>query len=139
MAIMKLSLTALKKSVASLSVAIQEQTDNLTPTQKLLHRDGIIQRFEYTYELCWKFMRRALKEAEGESRLDILANRHDLFRLAAQVGIIQDVTVWMTYHEARNRTSHIYDEVVAQEVFSVATTFIDDAKDLLEKLEKYAA
>ncbi len=136
---MKLSLTALKKSVTSLSVAVQEQTDNLTPTQKLLHRDGIIQRFEYTYELSWKFMRRALKEAEGESRLDVLANRYDLFRLAAHVGLIQDVNIWMTYHEARNKTSHIYDEVVAQEVFLVAIKFVDDAKDLLGKLEKYAA
>jgi nucleotidyltransferase substrate binding protein (TIGR01987 family) len=136
---MKLSLTALKKSVTSLSVAVQEQTDNLTPTQKLLHRDGIIQRFEYTYELSWKFMRRALKEAEGESRLDVLANRYDLFRLAAQVDLISDVRIWMTYHEARNKTSHIYDEVVAQEVFFVAVQFVEDAKLLLGKLEKYAA
>jgi len=136
---MKLSLTALKKSVSSLGVAIQEQTDNLTPTQKLLHRDGIIQRFEYTYELSWKFMRRALKEAEGESRLDVLVNRYDLFRLASQVGMIRDAAIWMTYHEARNKTSHIYDEVVAQEVFGIAVKFIDDAKDFLEKLEKYAA
>lgn len=84
-------------------------------------------------------MRRALKETEGESRLDVLANRYDLFRLAAQTGLIQDVNIRMTYHEARNRTSHIYNEAVAQEVFLVAVKFVDDAKDLLGKLEKYAA
>jgi hypothetical protein len=103
---MPLLMTPLARAVASLRQAVGENTDALTETQRLLARDGVIQRFEYTYELSWKFMRRALKESEGE---------------------------------ARNKTSRVYDEAVAEQVHAAAVRFADDAERLLERLQPYAA
>ena len=43
--------------------------------------------------------------------------RRQLFRLAAENRLIADVDLWMQHHEARNATSHIYDEEKAAQVY----------------------
>jgi hypothetical protein len=43
----------------------------------------------------------------------------------------------MAYHQARNLTSHIYDEEVAHEVYQTAVRFISSAKELLTTLEAH--
>ena len=50
--------------------------------------------------------------------------------------LIRDVEAWMIYHDARNETSHTYDDAKAQEVFEVAKKFLPDAKEFLDNLEK---
>ena len=46
--------SSLEKAAASLKQALER------PPKNDLERDGVIQRFEYTFELCWKFIRRLL-------------------------------------------------------------------------------
>ncbi len=36
-------------------------------------------------------------------------SRKDLFRIAADKGIIVDPSTWFIYHQARNETLHIYE------------------------------
>ena len=60
--IMKLDLSSLRKAVESLEKTIRVVDDNtfmlrLNEDQKGAVRAGVIQIFEFTYELCWKFMR----------------------------------------------------------------------------------
>lgn len=123
---MSLILTPLQKAVASLELALQQPKDEFI-------RDAVIQRFEYTYELCWKMLRRKLIEDLGESEV-VMLSRRELFRLAADYGLISDSTHWITYHKARNETSHVYDEAKAEEVFQVASQFLPDAKKLNDEL-----
>lgn len=94
-----------------------------------LTRDGAIQRFEYTFELCWKTMKRVLR-AKGSS----VNHPKDVFREAAAEGLISDVTAWFTHLEARNRTTHIYKRSVAEEVFAVLPHFRVDLEKFLTKL-----
>jgi nucleotidyltransferase substrate binding protein (TIGR01987 family) len=61
--------------------------------------------------------------------------RRQLFRLAAENGLLTDVDRWMEYHSARNETAHTYDEKRADEVFQVARRFLADAVLLLKALE----
>ena len=59
---MALDLTPLERALASLEEAFQ--ACDALPDNSLM-RDGAIQRFEFTYELAWKFLRRALLRDVG--------------------------------------------------------------------------
>lgn len=124
---MSLILTPLHKAVSSLELALAQPKDEFI-------RDAVIQRFEYTYELCWRMMRRRLIADHGESAVSLLSRR-ELFRMAADYQLITDSVSWMLYHKARNETSHLYDESKAEEVFLIASDFLPDARLLQAQLD----
>jgi nucleotidyltransferase substrate binding protein (TIGR01987 family) len=99
-----------------------------------VHRDAAIQRFEFTYELYWKFMKRHLDWA-GVSGTDMMGRR-ELFREAARAGLIADPLRWVQHHDARNATSHNYDEANARRVFHQTEAFVIDARYLLAELSE---
>jgi len=136
---MMLDLSSLRKAVESLdnSLAVARDRDfisGLSATQKDTIRAGVIQNFEFTYELCWKFMKRWLEMNLGSAYAEGLARRQ-LFRLSAENKLIGDIDKWMEYHDARNETSHTYDENTAEDVFAAAVEFLDDARKLFKALE----
>lgn len=96
---------------------------------RIVLKAGVIQSFEFTYELCWKFMKRWLESNVGRAYAEGVARR-ELFRLAAENGLVTDIERWMDAHHARNRTSHTYDEDTADEVLTVAREFVHDAEQL---------
>jgi len=51
------------------------------------------------------------------------------------LGIGDDPLKWFAYHEARNRTSHIYNKSIAQDVFAVVEDFLVDVRKFLGALE----
>jgi len=122
----RLVLTAFRKALGSLESVLQIPRTDVV-------RDAAIQRFEYTYEIAWKMIRRHLKSLDV-TEVDSMSRR-ELFREAARVGLIPDPELWFDYHDARNRTSHVYNESVADEVYSAATQFAPDARRLLDELE----
>jgi len=136
---MDLDLSSFRKAVGSLQRTLQVADDQgfmsgLSDSQKDAIRAGVIQNFEFTYELCWKFMRRWLDVNLGSTYV-VGVTRRQLFRLSAEHKLIGDVDKWMEYHEARNETSHTYDENTAEDVFETAREFIADAETLLKALE----
>lgn len=135
---MVLDLSSLEKSVQSLDRALAIATSSevaatLSCEHKEVLRAGVIQNFEFTYELCWKFMKRWLENNLGATYVDGVS-RKDLFRLAAEQRLIENIEGWMEYHYARNLTAHTYNLDKAQEVFLSAQKFIRDAKLLLNRL-----
>jgi len=111
------------------------------PPANELERDGCIQRFEYTYELCWKMMRRQLVLMEAEDA-DLLGRR-ELFREAARLGLITDPQSPLSIRRgglgvrpqrARNLTSHNYDPDKAEETYQAALFFVPQARRLLNTL-----
>lgn len=139
---MALDLSSLKKAVASLDAAIEFVhgggcSCQQTVIEQNVLKAGVIQNFEFTYELCWKFMQRYLKEQLGRVSYVEGVSRIELFRLSAEHGLIDDVAAWMDYHKARNLTSHTYDEDVADEVYQSAVSFIVAAKKFLAALEAH--
>ena len=122
----KLILTPFHKAVESLEEVIAQ------PKNEFI-RDATIQRFEYTYELAWKMVKRHL-DWRGFGDTASLSKR-DLWREAAKIGLIDDAEKWFEYHQARNETSHTYDENTAEEVCAAALKFAPDARRLLIALE----
>jgi nucleotidyltransferase substrate binding protein (TIGR01987 family) len=126
-----LDFTPLSKAISTLASAMQEA--GLRP-QDLLARDGCIQRFEYSYELCVKSLRRQLEElADTPAEIDALGYK-DMLRVAVERGLIQDALPWFGFRELRNITSHAYDPDKAAHVFEGIPVFLNYAQRLLAKL-----
>lgn len=130
---MKLDYSALQKAIKSLEIAVNR---SLTVPQDEMIRDAVIQRFEYTYELCWRMLKRQLEqEVPDPKRLDTLSFK-DLIREALEKGISLDMPRWVKYRNERNISTHTYDEEKAQIVYQAAIKFLPDAKKLLAELLK---
>lgn len=137
---MKLDFTPLVKAITSLTEALVSTEDasfmsSLSDAQQRTMRAGVIQNFEFSYELSWKMLSRQLKDDEGSEAISVLS-RKDLYRFAARKGLLNDPEAWFVFHKARNETSHTYDERKANEVYRVAIDFLPHAKALLTKLEE---
>jgi nucleotidyltransferase substrate binding protein (TIGR01987 family) len=102
--------------------------------ERVLLRDGVIQRFEFTYELSWKMIKRYL-EVYVLEKADSLNNK-DLFRVGLEQGLIEAPERWFHYLKMRNQTSHIYDKEKAAEVFAAAREFLPDCLYLLKQLRE---
>jgi nucleotidyltransferase substrate binding protein (TIGR01987 family) len=130
---MKLDLSALERATASLNKALTRATG--TPGDEEL-RDAVIQRFEYTYELCWKMVKRRIEtDAPVPSAVDAMSFPM-LMREAAERGLVEEVTRWLEYREQRNVTAHTYDATKAQSVFETTRPFLADAQALLVELQR---
>ena len=101
-----------------------------------LLRDGVIQRFEFTYELSHKMLRRVL-EARAAVPGEIAGlSFQDLIRVAGERGLLRSSwREWSGYRRARTMTSHTYDEARALEVLGIVPEFAREAQDLLRRLE----
>ena len=124
-------------ALKALKIAFDIYDSNLLPSdvpEKIVLRDGVIQRFEFTFELSWKMLRRYLEEY-GMERVDALNNR-ELFRVGFEQGLLENPEAWFGYLKMRNLISYVYDEAKAELVFNAARAFLPDAQDLLEKLEE---
>jgi nucleotidyltransferase substrate binding protein (TIGR01987 family) len=136
---MPLQLDSFRKALAALR-AVQAKSEDqafmagLDSTTQEAIRSGVIQHFEFTYELAWKFIQRRLVADIGRASVDGIPRR-DLFRIAAENHLIDDVEAWFQYHLARNQTSHTYDPPIAASVYARSLTFTPDAASLLAILE----
>jgi nucleotidyltransferase substrate binding protein (TIGR01987 family) len=135
---MDLNISSLIKAISSLerSINVVAKIDKNTDADQMeTLRAGVIQAFEFSYELCWKFMKRWIEINVSSESVDGVT-RIELFRVSAENRLIVDVTKWMEFHRARNKTSHIYDEDVAFDVFNTSVEFLPFAKDFLKRLEQ---
>ncbi|GAB7386965.1 nucleotidyltransferase substrate binding protein [Bacillaceae bacterium] len=76
--------------------------------------DGVIQRFEFTFELGWKLMK-AILEYEGISEVN---SPRGTIKEAFKFGLIENGDDWIAMMVDRNKTSHIYDEKEACEIYN---------------------
>jgi len=81
----------------------------------IIVRDAAIQRFEYSFEIFWKFVKEYLRYKEGL----ICNSPKSCFREAFRVNLMseQETIKALEMTDDRNMTSHTYHEEVAQEIF----------------------
>ena len=77
-------------------------------------RDGVIQRFEFTFELAWKSLKEYLED-QGADMSGIVLSKQ-VFKAAYAAQIIHDERVWLDMLASRNITSHVYDDKQAAQV-----------------------
>ncbi len=76
-----------------------------------LMQAGLIQTFEFTFELAWKTLKDFL-ESEGFS----VQSPKATIRQAFQSGYIEDADKWLDALMSRNITVHTYDDATAEEI-----------------------
>lgn len=123
----KINLDVLKKADATLERFMQNDA-----TEQ--EQAGIIQAFEFCYELSWKIIKRVLY-MEGIE----VASPRSAFREAARNGIIEDVKLWFNFLEKRNKTVHTYDKLILQEILAIMPEFKSELSRLIDVLEKKLA
>lgn len=95
------------KALYQLETALQQENFSI------LEKDGVIQRFEFTMELAWKTMQDILN-SRGYADLK---GAKPVIKQAFRDGIIKDGQQWINMLEDRNKSTHLYDETLALEIF----------------------
>ena len=103
----------------------------------IVHRDALIQRFEFCYDLTWKFFKLVLKEKHS---IDVTSPRK-VFQECYQQGILtRDETALLTEMiDARNETSHVYDEAVADAISLKIVDYYGILAVIVEKIKPLSA
>ena len=93
--------------------------------------DATIQRFEFTFELAWKF----LKDYFLEQGIQLNYPK-EVIKEAFAVGIVNDENIWVKMLSDRNMTSHTYDEKLADEIYMRIKSYVPELKTLLKNVER---
>ncbi|MEW5691855.1 MAG: HI0074 family nucleotidyltransferase substrate-binding subunit [Candidatus Hydrogenedentota bacterium] len=100
----------------------------------IIVRDATIQRFEFTFEAVWKFLKEYLKVNEGI----IVNSPKSCFREMFSLGFLseEDTVKFLDMTDKRNATSHTYKEMVAEMIFNRINEYFLLMKELLSKISK---
>lgn len=115
-----------RKALARLSDAI-----DLSKTRKLseLEQQGLIQAFEFTFDLAWKTLQDLLRERQ---RPNNNGGPTVILDQSFEDGYTLDRDAWRELKKARELTSHSYDEEKANEI---ARNIVEEYHPLFIQLE----
>ena len=92
--------------------------------------DVAAKRFEFTYEMAWKALKRLLDYQGIDAR-----SPRAVFKEAYAARLIADEQVWLDMIEMRNLSSHIYDEHEISRLLSQLDRFLSAFEHLLRNIE----
>ena len=116
-----------KKALLKLKEALQEE-----PTEIVI--DGILHRYEFTFELAWKTIKDYL---EYMGIVNKVGSPRENIQLAYQQGIINDGELWIEMMLPRNSLSHLYDEETSRKIYNdIKNKYIQAFEKLEEKFEE---
>lgn len=112
-------------------VLLREALEGTPEALSPLEKEGVIQRFEYTFELAWKTLKDYLEE--GGLVISPVTPRQ-VIKDAFAAKVISDGDVWIKMLDNRNLLSHTYDfSVFEQAVKAIAEHYLP----AMGKLHKY--
>lgn len=95
-----------------------------------LEKDGVIQRFEFTFELLWKSLKIYL-EHQGI----IVKTPRDSFKAAFKIGVISKEQDFLNMLEDRNKTSHIYSKEESEAIFDrIKSFYLSNIQQIIDKI-----
>ena len=118
-----------KKAFSSLTADVE-----LSKKKELsdIEQRGLIQAFEYTYELAWNTIKDFYLSI-GETEIQ---GSRDAYRMAFNRKLVSNKTLIETVR-SRQLTSHTYNEETADEIYNdIINKYHDAFKELLTSLEK---
>ncbi len=98
-----------------------------------LEIDGILHRFEFTFELAWKTMKDCL---ENQGMVGKIGSPREILKESFSAGLIDNGEVWMDMMLSRNELSHLYDEETSREIYDdIKERYIIEINKLINKLD----
>ncbi len=129
----RLDLSPLERSIDRLSEGWERYQRDITDIQI---RDGLIQRFEFTYEISHKMLKRYLETTAASPAAFDEMPFQDLIRSANEQNLLRGAWPdWRRYRDMRSRTSHTYDEEVALAVVAGIPDFLAEAIHLRDRIK----
>lgn len=120
-----------KYAFQKLEKAFSKLKEGAAAAEDELQKDGVIQRFEFTFEQLWKTLKIFL-EHQGI----IVKTPRDSLKEAFRINLIEDDETFFDMMEDRNRTSHIYDKEVSEEIFNkIKSSYVPAIEKVLEKIK----
>ena len=113
-------------------IKLKEGTQKENPDD--LEIDGVLQRFEFTFELAWKTLKDYM-EYQGFSNK--IGSPREIIQQAFKHGLIEDGETWIKMMLSRNALSHLYDENTSRKIYEeIKKQYIELLDTLIEKLKK---
>lgn len=94
-----------------------------------LELEGLVQRFEYTFELSWKVLQDLLLYKGYEFML----GPNGTLKMAFEDGLITNHDNWRRMAKSRNTLSHVYDE---EEALPIVKLIYSEYAPLLKELDE---
>lgn len=94
-------------------------------------RDSAIQRFQISFELCWKYLKSYLEEEHNA----VCTSPRSCFRAAFMHGVIAHDPFWIELTVLRNYTVHTYNEQLAEHVYGRLPQALQRFQELLSATE----
>lgn len=115
------------------SKALSRLTEALQEPETDLNVDGVLHRFEFTFELAWKTMKDYL---EYEGVVNKTGSPREVIKSAFENGIIEEGNEWINMMLSRNQLSNLYDEETSRKIYSdIKEKYIKLLDDLKNKLQ----
>ena len=113
----------------------QQLPNDLEEIMKEAVAESVIQRFEICYDCMWKLLKRYLTEELGLP--EIPNSPKPILRIANENSVLpSDITLWLSYADARVGTSHDYSGTKALDALNLMNSFVPDAIKLYETISK---
>jgi nucleotidyltransferase substrate binding protein (TIGR01987 family) len=93
-------------------------------------RDATIQRFEFTYKLCWKTLKGFLEDVHGVRAV----SPRQVFKESFALDLIDDEEIFLEMIESRNILSHTYNEEQAREIYLKCSKYLNALKIVINRL-----
>ena len=126
-----LQMKKLETTIIQFEEALKNLDNVLKQNKNEFIIDAAILRFKITFDLAWKAIKTCLEENKGV----ICKSPKGCFKDAYEQGIIEYDEFWIEMTDARNRTAHTYEEITAEEIFSLLPKTLEYFKRLLEGLK----
>lgn len=100
-------------SIKKLETAFLRLVEGIDSVEDDLDKDGVIQRFEFTFELLWKTIKVYL-----EDKGILCKSPKDCLQQAFKYGLITDEETFLKMLSDINKTSLLYDQSASEEIFN---------------------
>ncbi len=125
------SLINFSKALEKFSDIVQRKEEFFNNGLSDIYLDIVVKRFEFTYEMAWKSLKRYLEYLGFSPK-----SPRQTFKEGFSQGIISDEVVWLDMIEIRNLSSHIYDEWQISEILDRLSEFRNAFQNLQKEIKK---